>query len=150
MPSPPPSPTRCRPNDTDEASVTAGLADVALDARARPRTIDGGATATLVVEAAARGRRTARDARVCVRVPARVSVRRPRAATLRRGRLCWRIERLAAGKRRVLRLRIVTPDVTRPRTVVVPVTVSGRGVRTRRTRVVLRILPAARPPRFTG
>jgi hypothetical protein len=65
--------------------------------------------------------------------------------------VCWHIARLDAGKRRAFRLRVVSPRVSRARTIVLRVSVQGTGVRTDRARVVLRVVPArVRPPRFTG
>jgi uncharacterized repeat protein (TIGR01451 family) len=139
------------PNDTDEATVTVGLASVGLTATARRHVLPAGSATSITIKAVTRSRRPARNARICVRTPKGVSISRPARATLNRGRLCWRVRRLASGRRRVFRLHAVAGRVTRARTVVVGITVQGVGVRTRRTRLVLRIVPApARPPRFTG
>jgi hypothetical protein len=128
-----------------------GLASVDLTATADPQVLRPGRATTIDITAVTRGRRPARDASVCVRVPRRLSVRKPAGATLRNGRLCWRIARLAPGRRRTLHLRATAQDVTRARTVVLRIEVQGAGVRTRRARVALRIVPApAPPPPVTG
>ena len=59
------------PNDTDRAAVTVGLATVALTATADPPVLRPGGATTIDIKAVTRGRRPARNARVCVRVPQR-------------------------------------------------------------------------------
>jgi uncharacterized repeat protein (TIGR01451 family) len=139
------------PNDTDEAAITVGLADVDLSATPPARTLEGGSATTITIDTVTRGRRPARNATVCVRVPKGVDLPKPAGATLSKGRVCWHIARLNAGKRRTFHLRVLSPRVSRARSVVLHVTVQGPGVRTRRARVLLRLLPARiTPPQFTG
>ena len=139
------------PNDTDRAAVTVGLATVAVSATAEPSVLREGTRTTITIRAVTRSRRPARNARVCVRVPAGVTINRPPGARLQGRSLCWRVARLEQGARRAYRLRAVAPNVRRARTVTLGVSVRGAGVRTRRARVSLRILPARAPaPQFTG
>ena len=111
-------------------------------ARARP-----GRATTIDITAVTRGRRPARNASVCVRVPKRLSIRKPAGATLRNGRLCWRIARLAPGRRRTFLLRATAREAPCARTAALGIDVQGVGVRTRRARVLLRIRSAGPPPR---
>ena len=139
------------PNDTDQAAVTVGLTTIGLSASAQPAAITAGDPTTISIKAVTRGRRTARNATICVRMPKTLNITRPTGATLRRGRLCWRISRLATGKRRAFHLRAVAPPGQYSRTVILDITVTGRGIRTHRVRLALHIRPgAATPPRFTG
>ena len=139
------------PNDSDQAAVTVGLATIGLGASAQPAVITAGDATTISIKAVTRGRRTAHNATICVRLPKTLNITRPTGATLRRGRLCWRISQLATGRRRAFHLRAVAPPGQYSRTVVVDITVTGRGIHTRRVRLALHIRPgAATPPRFTG
>jgi uncharacterized repeat protein (TIGR01451 family) len=137
---------RAPANNTDQAAVAVGLADVAISATAtRPELISGTAT-TVAVTAVTRSRRQPRNATLCVQVPHNLNIRRPRNAKLRGASVCWPISRLARGHRRVFRLHAVAPRVTRPRTIVLGITVRGPGVRPRHAQLVLRIDPPPKPP----
>ena len=134
------------PNNTDQAAITVGLATVDLAATAAPAQLTAGDATTITVKAQTHSRRPARNASVCVRVPRGLMVPRPGAATRHGGRLCWRITRLATGRRRVLHLRAVAQHTSRAHTVVLKLAVLGAGVRTRHARLALRIVPPPAPP----
>ena len=137
---------RAPANNTDQAAVTVGLADVEITATAtRPELISGTAT-TVAVKAVTRSRRPARNASVCVQAPHSLNIPRPHSSKLRRGSVCWPIARLVRGHRRVFRLHAVAPRVSRPRTIVLGITVRGAGVRRRHARLALRIDPRPKPP----
>jgi hypothetical protein len=138
-------------NDTDEDSITVGRARVDLGASTKPSKLTPGGTTTITIKVRTRGRRPARNARVCARVPRRLSIEVPARATLRGRRVCWRIARLDPGKQRMFHVRARARQARHAHTVVVGASVRGAGVRTRRARLALRILPArVQPPPVTG
>ncbi len=137
---------RAPANNTDQAAVAVGLADVEISATAtRPELISGTPT-TVDIKAVTRSRRPARNASVCVQAPHNLRIPTPHSARLRHGSVCWPISRLARGHRRVFRLHAVAPHVSHPRTIVLGITVRGAGVRRRHGRLALRIDPRPKPP----
>jgi uncharacterized repeat protein (TIGR01451 family) len=139
------------PNDSDRASITVGLATVDITATVPSRTLTPGHPMPITIHAVDHGKRPARNASICVRVPKGLSVPRPARAKLRGRLLCVRLARLRPGAHRALRFRAVALPGPRARRAVLAVSVRGAGVRARRILVVLRIAAVApRPPRFTG
>ena len=134
------------PNDTDQAAVTVGLATIGLSASAQPAVITAGDATTISIKAVTRGRRTARNATICVRLPKTLNI------TGLPGRPCG-VDGCAGAsrdwppvRRRAFHLRAVAPPGQYSRTVILDITVTGRGIHTRRVRLALHIRPGAAHP----
>jgi uncharacterized repeat protein (TIGR01451 family) len=88
------------------------------------------------------GRAPARRVRVCDRLPAGLALVSARGARRQGDRACFRIRTLRAGRSRtfVVRARVVITE--RPRRICNVAARSARGIRSRRTRECIRVLPA--------
>ena len=132
-------------NNTDEDSIRPRLATVALAVDVAETRLSAGEATELVARLRTRGR-PANDARVCLRLPEELAISKAGGARLRNTRACWQLDRLAASRSRGFRLGVRALGINRARRVDLTATVTGPGIRTRRARVSLLVLPAQAPP----
>ena len=132
------------PNDTDEASIRARRPNLVIDNRMTDKRLEPGDQASSITKVRNRGPGPALNFRVCVTVPAGLTIARRGGARLRNGKACWRTDRLPNGRALGYRLALRAANVNSRRRVCLRATVSGRYIRTRRTRVCTLVLPAQR------
>ena len=132
-------------NNTDEDSIRPRLATVDVDVDTGKRRLDPGEPTNVITEIRTNGR-PATDVSVCVRLPDALTIAKRGGARLRNGQACWQIERVAANRSRRFRLRVRALGVGRARRVTLTAVVRGSGIRTRRARATVVVLPAQAPP----
>ena len=137
-------------NNDDRARIRIeeALTTVSLAVKVPDTTPAAGAVLPITVTVRNRGTRPALGFRVCQRLPRGLGLLRRGGSTLRDGRVCWRIDRLAPGARRTLRITAHLSCVRARRTVIT--TLRGSNVRSRTARSRLRITCTAQLPRYTG
>ena len=133
------------PNNTDEASIDPRLAVVDFDLDTGDLRLRPGEPMNVVMEIGTNGR-PVNDASICVRVPDALAISKRRRARLRNGQACWQIDRLAANRSRSNRLRVRALGVSQARRVTFIAVVRGTGIRTKRARATVLVLPAQAPP----
>jgi uncharacterized repeat protein (TIGR01451 family) len=118
---------------------------VVLRKRADRRAVRSGGEVTFTMTATARGRGSARDVDVCDRLPRGFTVVARGGARLRGGRWCWRLNALAAGSSRTVRLATRARSVSRvtPVTNVATLAFGDQPPRFARARVVI-VPPSSR------
>ena len=122
--------TESRTDNNDDRArirVEEALTTVSLEVSVPADPVPAGTSVPIAVTVRNRGTRPALGFRVCQRLPRGLGVARRGGATLRDGRVCWRIDRLAPGARRTLRITAHVSCVRARRTVVT--TVRGGNVR---------------------
>ena len=132
-------------NNTDEDSIRPRLATVDVDVDTGERRLGPGEPTNVITEIRTNGR-PATDVSVCVRLPDALTIAKRGGARLRNGQACWQIERVAANRSRRFRLRVRALGVGRARRVTITAVVRGSGIRTRRARATVVVLPAQAPP----
>ena len=134
--------------DAARIRIEEALTTVSLDVSVSADPVPAGTSLPIAVTVRNRGTRPALGLRVCQRLPRGLGLLRRGGATPRDGRICWRIDRLAPGARRTLRITAHVTCVRARRTVVT--TVRGSNVRARTARTRLQIACIAQRPRYTG
>jgi uncharacterized repeat protein (TIGR01451 family) len=133
---PPPTPPPTPPTPPD-ASVRPALD---LDKRAARRRVRGGGSLRFRLRVRNTGNATARRVRVCDRLPAGL-----RFVRVDRRRICFNVRRLRAGRSRTFTVRTRTTRTLVPLRLCNVGTRAAAGVRMRRVRACVRVLPAAQP-----
>ena len=124
------------------AAVAASGPIVGLRKRASRHRVNPGDRVIFTMTAIARGRGTARDIRICDRLPRRFTVVRSGGASRQSGRVwCWRIAALSAGSQRSVRLVTVARGVSRPTVVRNPATLTHADQAPRFARAFVRVVP---------
>jgi hypothetical protein len=132
-------------NDSDDDSIRPRLAVVDVDVDTGERRLDPGEPTSVVTEISTNGR-PASDISVCVRLPEALTIAKRGGARLRNGQACWQVDRIRANRTRRFRLRVRALGVSEARRVTVTAVVRGSGIRTRRARATIIVLPAQAPP----
>jgi uncharacterized repeat protein (TIGR01451 family) len=121
----------------DVADATASSPKVTLTKRASPTTVRPGDEVSYTLAVTNHGPGAATAIQVCDDLPPRVTVTSLGGAHTRNGRPCWTISRLAAGRSRTLRLRVMVSGSAHPGTLTntAKLTVADRAPQTARVRV---------------
>lgn len=146
VPPPPPAPA--------PPIVAGGRTTLALHARSNPARVRGGQRLDYAATIRNVGRATARQVKVCDRLPAHITYLSARHGALRSGAVCWTIATIAAGSStRVAVLVRTAPRRTpaRIRNTMSATATNAAGVRAVATTMVLRsAIDKRRGTRFTG
>jgi uncharacterized repeat protein (TIGR01451 family) len=136
-PPPPQPPQPPQPPEPPEPRPNLRLVKTADDARVR-----SGEVVRFRLRVRNTGRAVARRVRVCDRLPVGLVLTAARNARVQDGRACFTVRRLRPGRARTFMVHARAVITERARRVCNTATRSARGVRSRRTRECIRVLPA--------
>ncbi|HEY7619781.1 MAG TPA: hypothetical protein VH834_08415 [Solirubrobacteraceae bacterium] len=124
-----------------DATAQSPTASVRIVKRARPRVVHGGDLVTFSIRVSSVGDATARNLRVCDRLPPDLTYERLGGARLSGGRACWPTFSLAAGRSRSFTLVARASSVSSTTRVRNAVAVVGSNVNPRAALATVVILP---------
>jgi uncharacterized repeat protein (TIGR01451 family) len=138
------------PCDTDPADVRIRKPRLGLTKGVNKTRLNAGETATYTIRVRNPSKRALRNVKVCDDLPSGlVFVKATPKAKLSKGKYCWTVTRLAAGKSRTFRMTVRALVGTSGRKVNTA-TATSPDARTRRAKRAVRVLGGQVLPRFTG